>query len=280
MVCEALGYPVPKSFKRTKPRFPGQNFDTYVQKSNNLQIWNEQVSPSRRYVLIRVNEESVVTKVRVVSGEVIAEYDTTGTLTQKYQAKSRRPVISSTLVSSTDTIRVVQAVIRTVRQRFLHFSPIAQLYQKLITLTGSTVPNVGHDQERGRGGALHRAVYRCLGHAPFADTGQFPDIPDQLLEVKLQTSPTIDLGLVCPDGTGPISDMPEFRHCDVRYAVFYGSVSGRDVMLDHLVLATGEDFFTFFQRFEGKVLNKKLQIRLPADFFDQAESPPHESIEV
>ena len=36
-VCNALGYPVPKRFKKSKPRFPGQQFDTYVQKSNNLQ---------------------------------------------------------------------------------------------------------------------------------------------------------------------------------------------------------------------------------------------------
>ena len=29
-VCRALGYPIPSSFKRTRPRFPGQLFDTYV----------------------------------------------------------------------------------------------------------------------------------------------------------------------------------------------------------------------------------------------------------
>src|SRR5437868_5384972 len=67
-VCEVLGYPSPSSFKRTRPRFPGQNFDTYVQKSNNLQIWNEEVSPSRRDVLIRVDENDKVCKVRVVTG--------------------------------------------------------------------------------------------------------------------------------------------------------------------------------------------------------------------
>ena len=39
-VCKALGYPIPKSFKKTKPRFIGQQFDTYTQKSNNLQVWN------------------------------------------------------------------------------------------------------------------------------------------------------------------------------------------------------------------------------------------------
>lgn len=39
-VCRALGYPIPSSFKKTQPRFVGQMFDTYAQKSNNLQVWN------------------------------------------------------------------------------------------------------------------------------------------------------------------------------------------------------------------------------------------------
>lgn len=29
--CSALGYPAPKSFKKTQPRFTGQQLDTYVQ---------------------------------------------------------------------------------------------------------------------------------------------------------------------------------------------------------------------------------------------------------
>jgi hypothetical protein len=28
-ICQILGYPVPSSFRRTKPRFPGQRFDSY-----------------------------------------------------------------------------------------------------------------------------------------------------------------------------------------------------------------------------------------------------------
>ena len=42
-ICQALGYPVPTSFKKTHPRFIGQNFDVYTQKNNNVQIWNEDV---------------------------------------------------------------------------------------------------------------------------------------------------------------------------------------------------------------------------------------------
>jgi hypothetical protein len=86
-ICEILGYPVPTSFKKSKPRFPGQDFDTYVQKSNNLQIWNEEIVPTRRYVIIRLDESSKVTGVRVVTGGILARLDTTGTLTKKYQAQ-------------------------------------------------------------------------------------------------------------------------------------------------------------------------------------------------
>jgi hypothetical protein len=85
-VCRTLGYPTPNSFKRTRPRFVGQMFDTYVQKWNNLQVWNEDLNPTRRYVLIRVNEGDIITRVKVVTGAALAPLDTTGCLTQKYQA--------------------------------------------------------------------------------------------------------------------------------------------------------------------------------------------------
>lgn len=287
-VCRALGYPVPESFRKTQPRFPGQNFDTYIQKANNLQIWNEEISSSRRYVLIRVNQKSVVTNVRVVTGETLARLDPTGTLTQKFQAKSRVLVTTSVLASNTDTYPL--------RQRFALSDadglatavippttsptdpparealwPISAVYRLLLPLIGQEITNPGADQERNRGAALHREVCRALGYQRYQDTGQFPDVMNQLLEVKLQTSPTIDLGLVTPDSIEPIPEVPEARHCDARYAVFYATSTASGVRLEHLVLSTGEDFFRFFQRFEGRVLNRKLQIPLPAGFFAEAE---------
>jgi len=276
-VCELLGYPIPRSFRKTKPRFPGQNFDTYVQKANNLQIWNEEISPSRRYVLVRVGEDDCVTDVRVIAGEALEKFDTTGTLTQKFQAKSRQPVIKSSLVSVVDTANVQQTLLcpepTTVYDSLdpSVFLPIAELYERLLQLVGTEVTDPGVLQDRNRGAALHRVVCNVLPKCDFGDSGQFPDIPSQLLELKLQTSPTIDLGLFSPDQADPMSEMPELQHCDARYAVFYGSLSSRGVKIDHLVLATGQDFFNFFQRFEGKVLNKKLQIPLPRDFFRQAK---------
>jgi hypothetical protein len=118
-ICEVLGYPIPRSFKRTQPRFPGQNFDTFVQASNNLQIWNEEISDSRRYVIIRVDDKGTVTGVRVTTGKALAILDTTGTLTHKFQARSRSPVVESRLVSSSDTANVVDKLIATRRDSCL-----------------------------------------------------------------------------------------------------------------------------------------------------------------
>jgi hypothetical protein len=57
------------------------------------------------------------------------------------------------------------------------------------------------------------------------------------------------------------------RHCDVRYCIFYSHLDEDVIVLTHLFLTTGEKFFTRFPQFQGKVLNKKLQIPLPSDFF-------------
>jgi hypothetical protein len=150
--------------------------------------------------------------------------------------------------------------------------PIGVLFRRLLPLVGVSFPDSGRDQERRRGADLHRLVCEALGYSSYADVGQFPDVRHQLLEVKLQTAPTIDLGLVRPDSQDPL-DMPkvlgkQLKHCDVRYVLFYASTDGTTVTLTHIFLTTGEAFFTRFPQFQGKVLNKKLQIPLPAEFFD------------
>jgi hypothetical protein len=232
-VCRALGYPVPTSFRKTQPRFPGQYFDTYVQKSNNLQIWNENLSPTRRYVLIRVNEGDVITKVKVVTGETLALLDTTGTLTQKYQAQLVPGDAKAELIVEEDT-RLLRTFVRAgldlsaIASPVSHpqagqLMPIREIFDRLQRLLGNRFADIGYDQERNRGASLHRLICQNLGYADYRDDGQFPDIRHQLLEVKLQTSPTIDLGLVCPDSDEKL-DVPkieghQIRHCDVRYAL-------------------------------------------------------------
>lgn len=282
-VCRALGYPIPKSFLKTQPRFPGQFFDTYVQKSNNLQVWNEELSPLRRYVLIRLSSDDTITKVKVVTGDTLALLDTTGTLTQKYQARCILGMDTTELIVQDDTLalrpftfsrvdlqQVATPISYPVAGQIL---PIAEIYARLSRLIGATFQDTGRDQERNRGAGLHRLVCAALGYSDYQDDGQFPDVRHQLLEVKLQTSPTVDLGLVLPSST-ELLDVPQLdghqvRHCDVRYAIFCGHTDGFQVTLTHFFLTTGEAFFTRFPQFQGRVLNRKLQIPLPVDFFGE-----------
>ena len=280
-VCQILGYPVPLSFKKTQPRFPGQHFDTYVQKSNNLQVWNEELAPTRRYVIIRVNENDVIVKVRVVTGNTLAILDTTGTLTQKYQARLIPGETKVEIVTTEDT-DLLRPFVKSDVDLATFASPvnhpaagqllsISEIFKKLSGLVGESFKDRGYDQERNRGAEAHQLVCQCLGYDDYRDDGQFPDVRHQLLEVKLQTSPTIDLGLVCPDSM-EVLDVPkieerQIRHCDVRYALFYARTDGKNVTLTHFLMTTGERFFSRFPKFQGKVLNKKLQIPLPMDFF-------------
>lgn len=273
-VCKAIGYPIPSSFKKTQPRFYGQMFDTYVQKSNNLQVWNEELSPTRRYVLIRISEEDRIQSVKVVNGEALARLDTTGTLTQKYQARCLIGKKISELISQVDT-----EIIKSFVKSHFHFDAtvtpleypsldqlysIDSIFEKLKKLIGKEFNDAGHDQERNRGASLHKMVCKALGYETYHDQGQFPDIKHQILEIKLQTSPTIDLGFIKPDSTAPL-DMPPLqkkhvRPCDVRYAIFYAKTDGQKVTLTHLFLTTGKDFFNRFPQFQGKKLNQKIQI--------------------
>lgn len=282
-ICRILGYPVPKSFKKTQPRFYGQLFDIYIQKANNLQIWNEEISPTRRYVIIKVTSSDVIEKVKIMTGDQLALLDTTGTLTQKYQARLVTGKETKKLVVSDDTDNVkvllggydyrANSIYSPVDYPMAEtLLPLSVIFARLEHLVGYTFIDTGRDQERNRGAYLHQLVCEALGYKEHHDDGRFPDVRHQLLEVKLQTSPTIDLGLVQPNSQDPL-DVPkmqgrQIRHCDVRYAVFAAQIEDEQITLTHLFLTTGEAFFNRFPQFRGKVLNKKLQIPLPDDFFD------------
>ncbi len=279
-----LGYPIPKSFRKTKPlaRFPGQNFDTYVQTADNLQIWNAEISPARRYILIRPNAEGIIRRIRVVSGADLAPLDRTGKLTRKFQARisdlTKRILASDGDTSNLTTL--IAAKIPSVSKKSPIDLPergsllsIARLFAKISPLVGKSFKNPGILQERNRGGLLHGLVSAALGYRDHADNGRFPDIRHQLLEVKLQTSPTIDLGAISPD-SDDFLDLTaignvRIRHQDVRYAVFCGAVTETTVTITGLVLVTGKDFYATFEKFGGLVINNKYQLPLPRDFFNQ-----------
>ncbi|WP_408095582.1 restriction endonuclease [Peredibacter sp. HCB2-198] len=279
-VCKALGYEVPKTFKRTKPRFLSQNFDLIVQQRNNLQIWNEEVLPNRRYVFVLVNDEGHVYEIKILIGEELKVLDKTGTLTHKYQARLNELVGCPDIFSKSDSERLQPFLSATNPKKFStrpSESPLtgeilstAEIVKRLKSVINKEFINDGPNQDRVRGTIIHREVCRLLGYE-FSDNGQFPDVLSQLLEVKLQTSPTIDLGLVLPTDETTLLKLEgtEIRNCDVRYIVFEAEVTEKGFLVKNFAIGTGADFFTRFRQFGGKVKNSKIQIPLPKSFFEK-----------
>lgn len=282
-IWKILGYPVPKTFQKTKPRFLGQQFDVYIQKSNNLQIWNEQIEPARRYVIIKLSSDDEIIGLRVFSGNELAKLDKTGTLTQKYQARILVDKSKSELIAAEDTKNISRLIERTSMINLGDYSPnespkrgmllpISTIFNILVKLVNTSFPDTGSDQERNRGAKLHEIVCRKLGFKTYQDDGRFPDINHQLLEIKLQTSSAIDLGLIRPDSDKPLAlteiDGIKIRHCDVRYVIFYAEISNDLVILKNLLITTGEKFFTRFPQFQGKIISRKLKIPISDKLFE------------
>lgn len=282
LICTALGYEVPKTFKKVQPRFTGQNFDVYTQKSNNFQPWNEGIVPSRRYVLVRPNKENIITRVKVVSGDMLAALDKTGKLTTKFQAQLNKGTETSELITPKDTLGLQNFVKNEIKiptdvkptdypSTDLLLS-VSAIYNQLVQLIGIRFEAGKKDQERNRGAIIHKLVCQALGYSSYKDDGRFPDVKHQLLEVKLQTSPTIDLGLFKPSDENAL-DIPQLgdqvvRLCDVRYAIFYGVIEDGILKITNFYLTTGESFFNRFPQCQGNVQNSKLQIPLKKNFFD------------
>lgn len=280
-ICEALGYPIENTFPKYQPRFTGQNFDVYNQQTNNLQIWNEEITAQRRYVLIGINENQIIYKVRVINGIELIDLDKTGKITTKFQASFGYPNNRCELISNSDTNNLSRYLsnkgfIPDNRTSPIDYPsieqiiPIHEVFVRLSSLVGKSFIDPGVTQERNRGAGLHDLVCNALGYSSYADDGRFPDVKNQVLEIKLQTSPTIDLGVVCPDskdGIGFSIGQTPIQHNDTRYAVFYAQTDNNHVTITNLVVTTGEDFFSRFKQFQGKIKNGKIQMMLPKDFF-------------
>ena len=277
-ICKALGYPIPNSFKKSQPKFTGQNFDVYIQKSLNVQIWNEEVDTARRYVFLHVNKDDIITAIKTITGTELIKYDHTGKLTKKHQARMNS--YDDNICSTNDSCNVASWITEPYNQ-LLSVSPncfpqkdqllrITEVYNRLLPMVGKSINYLNALQERNRGAELHAMICSHLGYSIYEDNGTYPDIAHQLLEVKLQTSKTIDLGLYSPeDGQAIVSvDSNTFFSQDIRYAIFDGQVMGDKIILKKLYLVTGEQFHSYFPLFKGKGINTKRQLPLPCDFFD------------
>ncbi|MDP1589516.1 MAG: hypothetical protein Q8M07_17320 [Prosthecobacter sp.] len=283
-IAEVLGYSVPKSFRRRdhNPAFPGQNFDTYGQQASNLQVWNQSLVVSRRYVIVSIGNDNRVLNVRVVTGDVLIELAKKQTLTHKLQATFSAPDAPTRLLVETDEAGlthylgnssvVLEQANPSACPEVGQLLPIKALFERLSPIVGQKLAAPSSGKERKGGDLVHKKICEALGYKQFGETGQFPDIRHQLLEVKLQTKKTIDLGYVAPNSNETLdigcSEFDQLKPTDMRYSIIGGRWAGNELEVTSLSLVTGQHFFHHFKQFGGRGKNSKRQILLPRDFFD------------
>lgn len=271
--------------------------DSYIVttgRSYNLQVWNRipnsdniliqyedgQIITCKdiRYALVKVNDVTqVIDSVILMTAEEIEnQFGAFGVPTIKHQLiiseGKRKKIINGTLqIPHIDSIKI-QRLCKTeyiTPNRTLRDFDVTNLFsmqilnERLQSLIGQRL--VAADTKT-RGQLLERMVATLLGYSE-EDTlvGGYPDLPNQLLEIKLQESPTIDLGAHSPQTKEVICRASKITTQDIRY--FIALTNPESGTIEGIVLTSGKELGHYFSYVPSK--SYKCQRNIPMDFFEQ-----------
>ena len=120
---------------------------------------------------------------------------------------------------------------------------------------------------KNRGQALERMTLELLGYEMVGNRnliGGFPDIPNQLLEVKVQDAQTVDLGRFNPEKEEIVFEENNLITFDVRYLI--ALTDHKTGIIEGIILAPGEKLGEIFTYVSD--VSFKCQRSMPMSFFD------------
>ncbi|MGB0523392.1 MAG: hypothetical protein ACPGJS_10560, partial [Flammeovirgaceae bacterium] len=132
-------------------------------------------------------------------------------------------------------------------------------------LIGEKIPS-GNTKNRGQ--ALEKRVLELLGYSIEENKtlyGAYPDIRNQLLEVKIQDSPTVDLGKYSPEIEEVIFEEWNITTFDVRYLI--ALTNPHTEIVEGVILSPGEKLGEVFSYVKRKSF--KCQRSIPMSFFEK-----------
>lgn len=283
------------------PKITREFIDTYVVTSGNtynLQVWNR--SPASDTLLIKYESKQslkctdvrfVFVKIDIIK-QVIASIII---LTPKYIEKrfgkfGKQTIKHQLLISSKvreDIYRSESKILSFADSKKLSYyirndyeSPSSDMVKEpdlkqffSIKLLKSLVAEklIGVQLEdidtKSKGQLLERKVLELMGYKSNKSDllyGAFPDIPNQLLEVKVQESPTVDLGKFTPENEEVVMEDLGFTTFDVRYLI--ALTNPRTGIIEGVILSPGEKLGELFSYVSS--VNYKCQRAIPMSFFD------------
>jgi hypothetical protein len=284
------------------PRILREFIDTYIVTSGtsyNLQVWNRipagntllikyqsgesLLCKNVRFVFVRIDiSKSLVASIIILTPEYI----------EKKFGKFGRPTIKhQLLISSKTRISICQS-----KDKILFFPDsnkltyyithdycppesgmveepvLKELYSIQLLKTMVAEKLIGKKLKaaatKNRGQALERMVLELLGYQVKENEllyGGFPDIKNQLLEVKVQDSPTVDLGKFSPEEQEIVIADKNLSTHDVRYLI--ALTDAKTEIIEGIILSPGEKLGKLFSFVSDQ--SYKCQRSIPISFFDK-----------
>lgn len=279
------------------PSFLREFVDTYIVTtgvSYNLQVWNRNPNSASVQVDLRNGETLLASDVRFVLGKISSDnriesiivmapdyierhFGKFGKPTIKQQliisekkreeiVKNRSLVIDDTSLSPTVIDKSCEEISdnTSIKHDPKKVYPISYIDKQITnTLIGETLDTSLSTKQKGQ--QLERLVAYRLGYKKMHEIldGGYPDIRNQMLEVKVQDSPTIDLGKYSPQFEETIHS--DFTTRTIRYLIaLTNAMSGK---IDGIVLVPGEELGKNFTYVADKSF--KCQRSIPMLFFDK-----------
>lgn len=279
------------------PAFLREYIDTYIVttgNSYNLQVWNRNPNSASvqvdlknretllasdvRFVLGKINTDNCIESIIIMTPDYIEnKFGKFGKPTVKQQLiisnKKREDIIrgggmiiadsnlSKELLASVDETISKDVSIKDEPKKVL---PIKIIDERITDkLIGEKLDISLSTKQRGQ--QLERIVAYQLGYRAMQDDleGGYPDIRNQMLEVKVQDSPTIDLGRYSPQFEEQITD--NFTTRTIRYLI--ALTNAIDGEIEGLIICPGDELGKNFSYVTDKSF--KCQRSIPMSFFDE-----------
>lgn len=282
------------------PKILLEYVDTYIVTSGssyNLQVWNRnpysesvQVqyqngetlqSGEVRFILVKVDpDEHVIRSVYVLTPEYIVErFGKFGKPTVKNQliisSSARQSVLSKEggiLFYPDDESTGDEENINNLSGKSIHDKPsndsLLPLSKIKHIITDKIIgQSIAPAATKNRGQMLEEIVANALGYTVKEDdllAGGYPDIRNQALEVKIQDSPTVDLGKYSPEFEDSIADCNGFTTRSMRYLI--ALTNPETNVVEGVVLCPGSKLGLHFTYVPEE--SYKCQRSIPMSFFD------------
>ena len=283
------------------PKIKREFIDTYIVTSGssyNLQVWNR-IPTSKtllikfdcgnnlkcndvRFVLVRIDiEKNMIASIIILTPEYIEKkFGKFGKPTIKYQllisSKTRKEIYESDdkILAFSDSTKLsyltkhnfeppkANMVEEPSANKIYSLKIIKELVAK--KLVGIKIESAA---TKTRGQALERKVLELLGYSNNDNKllyGSFPDIRNQLLEVKVQDTQTVDLGKYSPEIKEMVIPELDITTHDVRYLI--ALTNPETEIIKGIILSPGEKLGEIFSYVSDQ--SYKCQRSIPMAFFD------------